>query len=335
MSSSIHTARSAYGTITTATSNPVTGTIALGTSTGIIFLYDVDRDVKDTRTLSELRGHPVNAIVWSPNGIFVASVHQQGFVGVWHAASGRNVLIGQVDKKDCSTLAWSRGGAFLVILCTGRQELTVYPESEITLENSIESGQIIQTSKIEPIFKWKGGKGNLTFGNFSPDDLLFAFTAGNPIIQVANTAEWKVTHEIKVPVRPTLIRWVSNSRLLVSGPLEKGAKAGEDRLLLVEFPSGNVLMQQPCPTIHLLRASEQEGLGFMLQEMGEHKRLGFRVMDLNSLQVVGEIAPDVPEICDLVFLSQRKKIGVVSHTSLILGDWNGTEGSQYKQQFTL
>ncbi len=335
MISNIHAPGRSYDTLTAAARNPVTGKIALGTTGGMLFLYDLDRKGIDGRSMAELRGHPVNAITWSPSGIFVASAHQQGYVGVWHAASGRNVLLGQIDKKDCPTLSWSRGGAFLVIPCAGRQEMVVYPESEFTLEHYIESGQVIQMSDIEPIFKWKGGKGNLTLGNFSPDDLLFAFTGGNPTIHVADTTEWKVKHEVKVPVRPTFVHWVANDRLLVAGPLEKGARAGENRLLRVDFPSGKVLIQLPCPTINLFRLSEQEGLAFMLQEVGDDKQLGFRVIDVTSLQAVGEISPKVPDICDVVLLPQRKKVCIVTRTSLILGDWNGKEGSNYEQVFAL
>ncbi len=322
--------RSAFGTLTVSARNPVTGKLALGTTSGIVILYDVDRGIADARTLSEMRGHPVNALIWSPNGIFIASAHQQGFVGIWHAASGRCVLQGQVDKKNCPALSWSRGGAFLVVACTGKQEVAVYPESEITLEQSIESGHVVDMDAVDPIFQWKGGKGNLVMGNFAPDDLHFAFSGGNPIIQFANTAEWKITSEIKVPIRPSFIHWVDNDHLLVAGIPEKAGKTGEDHFFLVEFPSGKVLLQQQCGTIQFLRVYEREKFGFLLQELGQNKRLGFQVIDLLTLRIIGEITPDVPDIFDVILLSQQKKVAVVTSTGLLLGEWNGHDGSNYE-----
>src|SRR4030043_466077 len=103
------------GALTTAAKNPVTEKIALGTTSGIVFQFDVESEGVDTRQLTELKGNPVNTISWSPNGIFLASVHRQGYVGVWHAASGKGVLVGQADKINCHALAWSRGGAFMVV----------------------------------------------------------------------------------------------------------------------------------------------------------------------------------------------------------------------------
>jgi len=323
------------GTLTTVARNPVTGKIALGTTTGIVFQYDVEKEVVDARQLNELKGNPVNTICWSPNGIFLASAHRQGYLGVWHAASGKGVLIGQADKTNCYALAWSRGGAFLVVPCVGKQELVVYPASEFTLGNYLESRQVLQLTKAESIFKWKGGKSNLAISNFSPDDLHFAFTGGDPMIHFANTTNWEIEYKIQVPVRPTLIHWVTNDRLLVSGPLEHGAKVGEDELLLLEIPGGRIVTSQTCPTILLVRTSEQEGLVFLLQEVGDKSRLGFRVLDPNTLQTVGDVTPDIPDICDITFLPSRKKICVVTRTGIIIGDWNGKEGSHYEQLFSI
>ncbi len=323
------------GALTTAARNPITGKICLGTTSGIIIQYDMEKDAVDARQLADLKGNPVNTISWSPNGIFVASAHRQGYVGVWHAASGKGVLIGQVDKTNCYALAWSRSGTFLVVPCVGKQELVVYPASEFTLGNLLESGQVLQLNKSETIFKWKGGKSNLAIGNFSPDDLHFAFTGGDTTVQVANTTSWEIEYKVKVTVRPTLMYWIANDRLLVSGPPEKGAKAGEDQLFLLEMPSGKVITSQMCPTILLVRIFEQEGRVFLLQEVGEHLRLGFRVLDPNTLQTVGDVTPNIPDICDLTFLPGGKKVCVITRTGIVVGNWNGKEGSNYEQAFSL
>ncbi len=323
------------GALTTAARNPITGKIALGTTMGIVIQYDVEKDTLDARQLSELKGNPINTLSWSPNGIFLASAHRQGYVGVWHAASGKGVLVGQVDKTNCYALAWSRGGAFLVVPCVGKQQLVVYPASEFTLGNYLESGQVFQLSNADTIFKWKGGKSNLAIGNFSPDDLHFAFTGGDTTVQVANTATWEIEYKVKVPVRPTLMHWTANDRLLVSGIPEKDAREGVDRLLLLEMPDGRILTSQSCPTILLVRTFEQEGLVFLLQEVGDNLRLGFRALDPRSLQTVGDITPNIPGICDLAFLPSRKKVCIVTRTGIIVGNWNGKEGSAYEQRFSL
>ncbi len=323
------------GALTTVARNPITGKICLGTTSGILIQYDVEKDALDARQLTDLKGNPVNTISWSPNGIFVASAHRQGYVGVWHAASGRGVLIGQADKVNCYALAWSRGGAFLVVPCVGKQELVVYPASEFTLGNLLENGQVVQLSKSDTIFKWKGGKSNLAIGNFSPDDLHFVFTGGDSNVQVANTATWEIEYCFKVTIRPTLLYWIANDRLLVSGPPEKEAKTGEDLLLLLEMPSGKVITSQTCPTILLVRSFEQEGRVFLLQEVGDSLRLGFRVLDPLTLQTVGDITPNIPDICDLTFLPGGKRVYIITRTGIVAGNWNGKEGSNYEQVFSL
>ncbi len=61
--------RSALGTLTASARNPVTGKLALGTTFGIMILYDIDRGISDARTLPEMRGHPVPPTHVSPTAI--------------------------------------------------------------------------------------------------------------------------------------------------------------------------------------------------------------------------------------------------------------------------
>jgi len=323
------------GNLTTGIRNPITGKIALGTTAGVILQYDVEADILDARQLSDLMGNSINTLAYSPKGIFIASAHRQGYIGVWHAASGKGVLVGQADKMNCQALVWSRGGAFLVVQCVGKQELVVYPASEYTLGIALESGQVLQLGTIEPIFKWRGGKGNLVVGDFSPDDMHFVFTGGDNFVQVINTTSWEIEYKVKVPTHPMIMHWIANDRLLVSGPLEKGAKGGEDLLLLLDIPSGKVLFSQTCTPILIMRPCEQEELVFLLQDFGDNPRLGFRVLNLKTLQIVGEVTPNISNICDIVLLPDLRKVCVITRTSVIVGAWDGKDGSNYEQRFSL
>jgi WD40 repeat protein len=55
----------------------------------------------------------VNAVLWSPNGQYIASASADRTVQVWDAASGRPAYIYRGHTAAVTGLAWSPDGTFI------------------------------------------------------------------------------------------------------------------------------------------------------------------------------------------------------------------------------
>jgi small GTP-binding protein len=164
--------------------HPNGSTLAVGTSTGSVALWDVVGEVKVNtldRPSIEAERRSINSLAFSPDGERVAAVRQDGAVTIWTVRDARKIRLPQAGPATVYAVAFDPSG--LILATAGSDRI-------VSLWDVV-SGKCLRTLE--------GHTDIIDVIAFSPDGNLFGSKSNDKTIRLWRRDTWDVVSIINVP----------------------------------------------------------------------------------------------------------------------------------------
>ena len=156
-----------------------------------------------TPAWTDIRGDwvlSVNAVAWSPNGLYIASGADDERAHVWDTSTGNTLVIYGGHSEELNAVAWSPDG------------------SRIASGSSDETIQVWDAASGNAYFTYRGHVSNVKALAWSPNGRYIASAGGDKTVQVwdATTGETLFTYHAHTK-RVEAIAWSPDGRCIASG----------------------------------------------------------------------------------------------------------------------